>query len=376
MIDFVMLLALLPATAAPAQEAVRKPAMVPAPRPIPAPPIVADQRQMLTWQPTILRCEGRPITATPMRRPLNALVWSGFQTKPVSFAFSIDASGRTLGIRRQRDNGAGLAEDLGPALAATRFPAKAPRGDCTIVYAPQMTSMAETPIAELISYSLAPEMGALPWAGWERIAGTGDCRDEPRPQALLQAYPDFRTLPGTPGARDWSMVRYDLDAKGRPTAVGTLTGTGNAALDAAAVTAIRASRYTSGARTGCQYPYWRAPLVLAPPPMPPEAAFRPTSATCPAGRDWTTPPVLTFPEAYRRRSIEGWAIVTYDLAPWGEPGNIHAVAAEPSADFGTQAEAVVRGARLPASDRGATGCVDRVIFKIGPRPGPPPPPPF
>ncbi|RZM34116.1 MAG: energy transducer TonB, partial [Sphingomonas sp.] len=100
-------------------------------------------------------------------------------------------------------------------------------------------------------------------------------------------------------------------------------------------------------------------------------------ATCPAGRDWTTPPILIFPEAYRRRSIEGWAIVTYDLAPWGEPGNIHAVAAEPSADFGAQAEAVVRGARLPASDRGATGCVDRVIFKIGQRPNtPPPPPPF
>lgn len=375
----VILLALLPATAAPAQEAARRPAMVPMPRPIPAPPVVAsgDQRQMLIWQPTILRCDGRPITATPMRRPLNALVWPGFKAPPVSYSFSIDATGRTFGIRRQRDPSAGFSEDLGPALAATRFPTNAPRSDCTIVYAPQLMSMAETPLADLISYTLAAENGPLPWAGWERIAPIGDCRDEPRPQPLLQAFPDFRTLPGTPGARDWSMVRYDLDAKGRPTGVRTLTGTGNQALDAAAVKAIRASRYASGARTGCQYPYWRAAETLPPPPMPPEEAFRPATATCPAGRDWTTPPILIFPEAYRRRSIEGWAIVTYDLAPWGEPGNIHAVAAEPSADFGAQAEAVVRGARLPASDRGATGCVDRVIFKIGQRPNtPPPPPPF
>lgn len=372
-----LLLALLPVPVISAQEANRRPAMFPPARSVPAPPVVAggDQRQMLTWQPTILRCAGRPVAATPIRRPSNALVWSGYKAAPISFSFSIDATGRTFGIERQRDATAAFAEDLGPALAATRFPANAPREDCTIVYAPQLTTMAETPVADLISYTLTPETGALPMAGWDRITETGNCRDEPRAQPLLQAYPDFRTVPGTPGVKDWSMVGYDIDAKGRPINVATLTGTGNVALDAASVAAIRASRYAGGPRTGCHYPYWRAPAMLAAPPIPPEETFRPAGATCLPGRDWTTGPVLRFPENYRRRSIEGWAIVTYDLAPWGEPGNIQVVAAEPSADFGIQAIEVIRGARLPASDRGVTGCVDRIKFKIG-MPGTAVPPPF
>ena len=372
-----MLLALLPAPSPapptppptpPAQEATRRPALVLPARPVPPAPVVdrGDLRQMLTWQPTILRCAGRPVTAMPVRRPWNALVWDGYKAAPISFAFSIDAAGRTVGITRQRDVAVAFADDLGPTLAATRFPANAPRQDCTIVYAPQLTTMAETPIADLIAYTLTPENGSLPWAGWNRITGFTTCRAEPQPAPLVQAYPDFRTVPGTPGVKDWSMVGYDTDARGRPIGVRTLVGTGNAVLDAASIKAIRASRYTGGARTGCHYPYWKAPAKLAPPPMPPEDAFRPATATCPAARHWTTRPVLSFPENYRRRMIEGWAIVTYDLAPWGEPGNIHAVAAEPSADFGVAAEAVVRGARLPASDRGATGCVDRVLFRIGP----------
>ena len=383
----ILALVCLPTSAVIAQEAERRPAMflptpVPAPaavqRHVPPPPVAVsvDQRAMLIWEPTILRCGDRPIAAMPIRRPWNMLVWPGFKAMPVSFAFAIDATGRTTAIRRRRDETQPLSGDLGPALAATRFAAGAPQADCTIVYAPQVTPIGEVPIADLISYTLTPESGPLPVAGWNRIAAGASCRDEPRPQPLVQVYPDFRKVPGTPGVKDWSMVRYDTDARGRPRNLRTVSGTGNAALDAASLKAIRASRYTEGARAGCLYPYWKMPATLAPPPIPTEVAYRPKNATCPTARDWTTRPVLRFPDNYQRRSIEGWAIVTYDLAPWGEPGNIHAVAAEPSADFGTAAEAVIRGARLPASDRGATGCVDRVIFKIGPGSAGAPPPPF
>ena len=339
----------------------------PVPSPLPVAPVIAtgDQRVMIGWEPTILRCGGRPVVAAPVRRPWNNLIWPGYKGVPVSFAFAIDATGRTIGIRRLRDDAPGSADDLAPTLAATRFPAGAPRQDCTIVYTPRVTSIAETPVADLISYTMTPDSGPLPEAGWARIMAAGNCATEPRPQPLLQAFPDFGPIPGTPGVKDWSMVRYDTDAKGRPVAARTLTGTGNAALDAASIKAVRASRYAGGARTGCLYPYWKVPATLPAPPMPAEDTARPANATCPAGRDWTTGPVLRFPENYRRRSIEGWAIMVYDLAPWGEPGNIRVAAAEPSADFGTQAIEVIRGARLPASDRGATGCTDRVIFKIG-----------
>jgi TonB family protein len=71
--------------------------------------------------------------------------------------------------------------------------------------------------------------------------------------------------------------------------------------------------------------------------------------------------VLRFPEPYRRRAIEGWAVVTYDVAPWGEINNIQVKASQPSADFGAQAVTVLRSARVKPGP-GAVGCVERVRF--------------
>ena len=34
------------------------------------------------------------------------------------------------------------------------------------------------------------------------------------------------------------------------------------------------------------------------------------------------------------RAIEGWAVIAFDVAPWGGTGNVRVVASEPAADFG------------------------------------------
>ena len=97
--------------------------------------------------------------------------------------------------------------------------------------------------------------------------------------------------------------------------------------------------------------------------------FRSEGAVCPASKSARDQmPALVFPEPFRRRSIEGWAIVRYDVAPWGETGNVSAVAAEPASAFGQEAVRIVQQARLAPSPQGYSGCLDLVRFVLAPTP--------
>jgi TonB family protein len=175
------------------------------------------------------------------------------------------------------------------------------------------------------------------------------------------------------------MSGFDIDRHGRPIHVRTLAGSGAVALDAASRAATTRSRLAPGAHHGCLWPYWKAAATLPAPPVPEEDSVRPQDATCPREHGWARAPVLRYPEPYRRRSIEGWAMVTYDVAPWGETGNVKVLASEPTAEFGEAAKAMIRAATLPTSRAGYVGCVDRVRYVVG-KPGVPvaevPPPPL
>jgi TonB family protein len=116
---------------------------------------------------------------------------------------------------------------------------------------------------------------------------------------------------------------------------------------------------------GCTYPYFRrstAPLQAPEPPARSDLA--PGSARCPAEGKESAPPRPGFPPGYERRGIEGWAAISYDVAPWGEAGNIRVLASEPSAAFGDIAQQVVRSVRSSASEIGKTGCTRLVRFKL------------
>ncbi|WP_260597556.1 energy transducer TonB [Sphingomonas endolithica] len=330
------------------------------------PKAAMSQRLLLTWRPQA-QCDGVALEAAAFRQPSVGMIWGAMTSlKPVEYRFDIGGDGRTVGIRRDGGDYVPFTDDIGPALSASRFAAGAPRTGCTVRFVPQQAPLASAALDDLAAYSLAPTAGALPREAWDRIYAAGTCLRAPRARPLTQVYPDFDKIEGTPGARDWSMVGYDTDAAGRPTNVRIVYGTHDAALDAAAVKALRESRYSGGARAGCLYPYWHAPEKLVAPPIPDEAGFRSAQATCPEKRDWVTPPVLRFPEPYRRRSIEGWAVVAYDIAPWGEIGNVRVLAAEPSDDFGKQAIQVMRSAKVAPAGTGAVGCTDRVKFVMGP----------
>lgn len=338
--------------------------------PFDVPPAPDGDRPLVAWMPGTVQCDGAVVSPVTMRRPLTRLGWSGSMPQIASLAvsFDIDQAGRPLSIRRVSPEFRPFSEDVLPSLAASRFPAGDTRAGCRITYTHRMTAMTDTPVEDLVSYSLYRPDGALPWSGWNRIfTMNGNCADRPLPPPLVQVYPDFQKIPATPGSRDWSMVTYDQDARGRTRNVRTLYSTGNAALDAASVKAMRASRHSGGARAGCVYPYWRAPMRLAAPPSPDTMSLRPTTSNCDASDDtYATQPRLIYPEAYSKRSIEGWAIVAFDVAPWGELGNLRVLASQPSEDFGQQALQVLRSARKAPSQAGRVGCVDKVVFRMGP----------
>lgn len=341
---------------------------VPPAPPAPAISIFGDQRassrQMLAWQPGEVRCDGEAIGGTALRPAVEIAFVDPQRVRAVSYRFGIDAAGRTHSIARDPGELSPVGQDIGPALAASRFAAGAKRENCLIEYVPKFDALANVPIADLIAYSIHPAGPRLPKEGWDRIGAVGNCRDKPRPAPLLSGHPEFLKLKATPGARDWSLVGYDTDAAGRPINVRIAQGTGNDELDAAAVEAIRVSRFTGGARTGCLYPYWRSAGRLPAPGKPAEDLMRPANAACPAKVEWATRPTTYYPPAYRKRAIEGWAVIAFDTAPWGEVGNVRVLEAQPSADFGQQAMTIVRSGRAAPSAQGASGCVETVKFMM------------
>ncbi|KQM87595.1 hypothetical protein ASE67_07860 [Sphingomonas sp. Leaf23] len=325
-------------------------------------------QQLARWTPGPIRCGDIAVDPVHLSAVPPALRWGAGDVRPVTLRFRIDASGRPLSIRTDGASYVPNSEEIAPTLAASTFAPGTPRTDCRVDYQQQMLPLAKADPADLMAYSLAPTNGPLPREGWERISpADSDCLRQPRPAALLRAYPDFRKVAGRPGERQWSMTSYDLDKKGRPVAVRTIGGTADPTLDTAARKAAAGSRFVDGKRRGCFYPYWRDALRLAAPPVPDEAQFGATPL-CPAA-GWAHPPRLTYPPAWNRRRIEGWAVVQFDVAPWGEIGNTRVLASEPAEAFGQQAMQVVRSARRPASPTGASGCIERVRFAIRPDDG-------
>lgn len=331
----------------------------------------APSRLLFAWMPGEARCGRATVHAVTQRRPYLSLVFSSISPpKPIAYSFKIGADGRPGKITRISTNGyTPYAADIGPSLAASRFTPGVERPDCRIDYTPRITTYAQTPVEDLISYSLNPSDGALPREGWAAIfPATATCDKEPRPAPLTQVFPDFDKVPGTPGSRDWTMLAYDLDSRGKPEKISVLTGTQNRALDTAGTAALSRSRFTQGPKTGCRFPYYRAPEILEASASPEKEPLRPANATCPREIEWASQPPLRYPEPYRKRSIEGWALIGFDVAPWGGTGAIKVLASEPADDFGTAASALIRVGKVEVSGSGYTGCVERVRFLMG-KPG-------
>ncbi|MCU6452508.1 energy transducer TonB [Sphingomonas sp. A2-49] len=336
---------------------------------VPRAPVPGQWLLHWTMSPVLCRdSRAQPSVMAP--EPRRAVLYSnGNGRASATFDFRIDASGRPLSIRRRSNAYLQDSEDLAPALAATRFAPGGERKDCVVTFTPDVSPVAGASLHDVMATFMTPRSNP-PRSVWDRIHAGGDCGDT-RPAPLLRGYPDFKALPDQPGYASWTLIGFDLSTGGKPRAIRTLDGSGTAPLDRAGREAVTRSRFEKGAHRGCTYGYFKAASVLPAPPAPDEDAWRPTAATCPREHAWDRRPRLVYPASYTARSIEGWAMVTFDVAPWGQIGNVHAWAAQPTADFGTAAEIMLRAATFRPGP-GYVGCIERVRYVIG-KPGMPKP---
>lgn len=339
-------------------------------------PETSAGRTVLLWRAGNATCvapdgESFAIQPAALVEPQPIIAPSPAVPAPVSLAFDLDADDHPFNIRSNAPPASRyLARDLMPALRASRF-AAGPEGtaDCRITYTASAEPFDALDIATLARYGAVPRQ-QLTRAAWQRIA-PGDCRDNPRLAPLLRAYPDWRKIAARPGTRSWSYVRYDVDAAGKPVKIETAISAGDPALDAEVRAAIAQSRFAGGPRTGCGVVLWRDPGTVPAPPIPP-AGTHPENPACESYDRWARAPQLTYPDTYRQRAIEGWAIVRFDVAPWGQIGEITVLEAQPTTEFGDAAVNVLRNARFKPMAGGLSGCVDRVIFRMRPDPAAPP----
>lgn len=326
---------------------------------------IAPETHVLTWDRSQVTCDAgtriAPVTLTaPEPHQVMVRGWNG--PDAVTLRFDLDAEGRPFGITGQIDpRHRILSNDLMPALRASRFAVDAPRTGCTIRYTPVIQKAAEAPLATLARFGVSQRM-RMGNDVWERNA-PGDCRKTPRVAPLTRSYPDFRKLARREGERQRTYVTYDLDAEGVPVNLAVPLTSGYAELDAAAREAVAAGRYAGGPRTGCVTAWWTGPEIVPAPPMPPKSETEDNQA-CEIEDRWEKEPRLVFPLNYQQRAVEGWAILRYDVAPWGDIGAIEVLAAQPSAEFGEAAVNVIRQARFKPQESGLKACVDRVIFRI------------
>lgn len=341
---------------------------------------------VLAWDSSAVACDGRTVAAAEWIAPHSLFAARKLLDFPVTVGFSIADDGRAVdirvieggyvegklqtsidpGSRTVRVNTKGLLEslalrDLMPSLRASRFAAAAPQSDCTVTYTPQYAE------ADRIGREALAAVGAVPGMvmnaeNRDRLGG-GDCNTVGWPAPMVRTFPDWRVIGQRPGARKWSWIAFDLDDEGAPVNVRMIASTGHDDLDEEGLRAIRETRFTEGPRTACVTAWWSNPATIPAPPAPDNREFA-NYRSCTGLRSWATKPRLTFPQAYNERSIEGWAVLGFDIGPDGAIGNIGVLAAQPSEEFGVAGAAVLRSGRFQASEDTHTRCIERVRFAI------------
>ncbi|SFS30144.1 energy transducer TonB [Brevundimonas viscosa] len=279
--------------------------------------------------------------------------------------FSVDAAGRPVDIvapaEANTDVFPNVREASEATFAAWRF-APGPREGCRLRMVYSAMGVATAPASVLAAYFGGNRRnGPLRDAVRRRLAGE-DASCEEGAEARSYAVPNFDAPGKRPGVQDWSVVRWSV-ADGRVRDVEIVASSGSPPFDAEVARATGQARLAPGAaRTGCVYNWYRRGLTLPAPAMPPPPSDG--QQHCPAAvlADWR-PQALAGPEAFRMAGVEGWALVRFDIAPWGEVGNVRLIGAQPARAFGEAAMNMVRRGRA-APGEGAVGCVQPVEFRI------------
>jgi len=289
--------------------------------------------------------------------------------------FSVDAEGRPRDIRRGGSSPSFVdADAVIAALAGWRFEAGSPTSGCRVSIPTRREPIARASRAVLFEI-IAFERRNTPSLVRETVSKAGDCGTAPRRLPKTIAYPDLRRFNDRDLNPAWAAVIYDIDADGTPLNVRVESQGGDPALADVAAAAIAQSRFLPGKPVQACYGTFAAePRETPPPPRPKDLAKLadgdgPTN-NCPVTKaQLNLPAFKNYPRAYAARKVAGWAYLSFDVAPWGQIGNIQVLDSQPSAAFGQAAQSLLWSARPKPPAEGYRGCVVPVIYAI-PEPEP------
>lgn len=282
--------------------------------------------------------------------------------------FTVNAEGRALDIRRLTSSFAD-ADAVIAAFAGWRFEAGSPIAGCRVSIPTRRAPIQQAGRATLFEI-IAFERRNTPSAVREAVSKAGSCGAGARRLPKTIAYPDLRRFNGRDLNPAWAGVVYDIDADGMPRNVRVDSQGGDPALADGAAAAVAASRYLPGKPVEACYGTFAAEPRETPAPSRPKTVTalpegEKAANDCPVTREQLNLPAFkNYPRAYAARKVAGWAYLRFDVAPWGQIGNIQVVDSQPSAAFGQAALSMLWTARPKPPAEGYRGCILPVIYNI------------
>jgi TonB family protein len=290
---------------------------------------------------------------------------------PVELEFNVTAEGRVAGLRRVAPTGSYLSGHdegkLQASVASWRF-APAAREGCRLTITTSAVPLEEADRLTLLRVMTSRPSSVVRQQVYKRANAPGDCYQGADPGVRVYVNPDWRRVPIPAGRKEWTALDYDIDPEGVPRNVRVADSSGNEAVNRASAEAVSGFRFFEGPRTGCRHYFWPfSTQVLSAPPIDKSGAQRPGDDKCPDNLLTFVEGDRSYPPAFKERGIEGWAVLRFSVAPWGEIGGIEVVRAEPSEMFGRTATEMLRQAKATPGERGYRGCAVPITFRIGDR---------
>lgn len=284
-----------------------------------------------------------------------------------TYTFSIDAHGQVKDLKRAPGAISWGADDQMAVIAGWRFAPGAAAAGCQVALA-----ITYTPIAQASPARLFQLLADRPSGNVQPIrrALGGDCVTAPRRRPKLVAYPDLRPFDDRNADPAWAGLLYDIDADGAVRNVRVAAQRGETAFADAAASAVAEARFFPGApRTGCLATFKAQPRATDAPARPSGESFERAGDDCKVTREaLNIPETKLFPPAYAKRRVGGWAILRFDVAPWGQVGGVEVLASQPSNTFGDVAQMLLSSARPNPPASGYRGCVVPIVYAIPPAP--------
>jgi TonB family protein len=343
---------------------------------VPPPPIIVTDGQVrqiyvVEMLPGVARCGAELVKPERLEQvfPVDQPSFDAGppRLRPVTLEFEIDESGRPISIKRSNDGAPiyvpGGSPDVEPALARSAFP-KAAKVNCRLTYNPEATLFEKASPDQLIRLALfRSHPGPLRNRIEARLSPPGSTCVNSGPQPRMLVYPEVEPIARKLSSTIYTSFVYDVDSEGRPVNLRPLARSGHAEFDSEVRRAITASRFKAEPKTGCLAPFYAQPREeLKAPPAPQMSALRPKDA--PECKNVLSQiPEVSFPSQFQRRGVEGWAVIRYSVAPWGEVGGVEIVAAQPAHAFGESAQNLIRRAKAKEGAAYA-GCLQRVVFEL------------